>query len=262
MSFTRPDDASRFARTCHAAYQLAMPRFLSEANLNFGRDLLRLRRLGKKRDDDAAQGRDRSTTSLANGTLAQENGHIETAPDCTTARFCRLILADIPGRAPHVRILTIYGAHVRPDDIDTDSGFHTCVHLLCEVLRHTVLITDVTLIDTNYFLGEYKTLTIAIAQLPNVQSFTIDSTSIAVIPWRQIAFQLRKLVISVGYDCYDDDEFVDSERRAFEQLLALSNFLGHIEHLEVDHGHSLLGTAAAKNAVPLPCIHCFPTFVA
>ncbi|PCH39416.1 hypothetical protein WOLCODRAFT_141258 [Wolfiporia cocos MD-104 SS10] len=254
MSFTRPVDASGFARTCHAGYQLAMPRFLSEVELSLDGALMRLRSLRKKRDDDDTQGRDRSTTSLADGTLAQDSGHVETTPDCAMARFCRLILADIPGRAPHVRILTIYGTHVRPDDSDTDSGFHTCVHLLCEVLRHTVLITDVTLIDTNYFLEGYKTLTIAIAQLPNVQSFTTRRTSISVIPWQQIAFQPRKLVIDVAFERYHIGGFVESEMKAFDQMLALPNFWGHIEYLEVDHCNNLLETAAAKNAMPLSSI--------
>ncbi|PCH39429.1 hypothetical protein WOLCODRAFT_167957 [Wolfiporia cocos MD-104 SS10] len=226
-----------------------MPRFLSEVKLNLWSGLMRLRSLRKKRDDDATQGRDRSSTSLADGTLAQDSVHIETTPDCAVARFCRFILADIPGRTTHVRILSISGDRVRPEGGDTDSDFLTCVHILCEVLRHTSRITDVTLDDITYFLKEYKTLAIAIAQLPNVQSFTMRTTSISVIPWPQIAFQPRKLVINVKWLNFGVD--VGLERKAFDQMLALPNFWGHIEYLKVDHCDNLLETAAANNAMPL-----------
>ncbi|PCH35422.1 hypothetical protein WOLCODRAFT_139904 [Wolfiporia cocos MD-104 SS10] len=104
-----------------------------------------------------------------------------------------------------------------------------------------------------YFLKEHKILAILIAQLPNVQSFTMHTTSIAVIPWPQIAFRPRKLVISVGWERYHIVD-VGSEMKAFDQMLALPDFWGRIEYLDVDHCENLLETAAAKNVMPLPSI--------
>ncbi|EED78217.1 predicted protein [Postia placenta Mad-698-R] len=103
LTFVSPPDAMRLALTCHDAYSLAMPRFLSDVILG---------------DADPA---------------------VISGPDQITL-FCQYMLADPPNRIVHLRALAIKdGAFLasarRADGRDTWLEDFSCAPLLSDVLR-------------------------------------------------------------------------------------------------------------------------------
>lgn len=137
LTFVSPPDAMRLALTCHDAYSLAMPRFLSDVILG---------------DADPA---------------------VISGPDQITL-FCQYMLADPPNRIVHLRALAIKdGAFLasarRADGRDTWLEDFSCAPLLSDVLRAAHNLRRLYIRDLEPLLASQPAVADAIAGLTRLR---------------------------------------------------------------------------------------------
>ncbi|CCM06359.1 uncharacterized protein FIBRA_08616 [Fibroporia radiculosa] len=140
LSFVRPPDAIQLALTCHDAYSVAMPRFLSDVVLGG--------------EDSSLSGPDQMTL------------------------FCKYMLADVRGRLRHLRILDVQeGAFVsisEKDGLEIWKDDYSCALIFADMLSQAVSLRKLHIRDLESLLQTQPAVADAFTKLEYLRDLSFS----------------------------------------------------------------------------------------
>ncbi|PCH39833.1 hypothetical protein WOLCODRAFT_136519 [Wolfiporia cocos MD-104 SS10] len=195
LSRISPGNARQLLMTCRAAYDLALPRVLSEINM------------------------DRAVNRLHPGA--------KTDPD-RIAEVCSFLLSDAPRRPRFIRKLTVNGAAMEDKAASAEPFRHAELALqLAQVLEHASGLRELTLSLMDRVFECEPRLSAAVAALPSLESISLRLTRIRHIPWSTLVCRPRRLRVmtAMGFESPDEDEQADLRsaimQPSFQSLVSL-----------------------------------------
>ncbi|PCH39807.1 hypothetical protein WOLCODRAFT_161882 [Wolfiporia cocos MD-104 SS10] len=183
LSYTSSDDAKQLSRTCRKAYDIALPRALSEISLRW--------------DDDMP---------LHTIWHPDERSSLQRV-----AEFCSFMLSDFPRRPLSIRDLTVNG-HAFSVVIAIVGRtrqrrfFGGLLMQFAQVFGHATGLERLELRNMDGMFVCQPHISYALAAMPRLEDLTLHSTSIRYIPWSGLVCNLRELAIRHEDEDCDVDE--------------------------------------------------------
>ncbi|PCH39837.1 hypothetical protein WOLCODRAFT_161908 [Wolfiporia cocos MD-104 SS10] len=234
VAYTTPPDTRRLARTCHAAYAIAMPRILSEVELKLFIPKLRF-----------SERRDCLTLGAAAATASFPTPQQITEQRITGFYAC--VLADAPRRCAYLRVLTPHGSAFDSPTYANGSqvGWEwSRAAPMADVLRHATCLRELHLNNMELVLRTQPALGTALAALPALDVLSFANP-------RQDA--LRWLAHAQSAPRTHDDSVYDSDRAALaDALCAGGSFASRLETLclsPASLAHAVLAAGAVFPSV-------------